>query len=233
MKKEFLHIGGIPAVLWGKASARGFLAVHGNCSSKTDVPIELLAKHALKKGYQVLSFDLPEHGDRKGEDMPCTVRNGVLDLQTVMAYAKRRWQEISLFGNSLGAYFSLLALGETDLQQAFFLSPVVDMEHIIENMMRWFQVSKERLEREGIVDTPIGQRLYWEDYCFVREHPIGDWKIPTSILYGEQDEVCERDTIDRFVKRFGCELRIVEGSEHYFHTAAQLEALEEWMRGKI
>lgn len=42
-----------------------FIAVHGNMSNKEDAVIQILAEEADRKGYQVLSFDLPEHGERK------------------------------------------------------------------------------------------------------------------------------------------------------------------------
>lgn len=43
MRRECFEIGPIPVVLWGEASRRVVIAVHGNQSSKTDFPIELLA----------------------------------------------------------------------------------------------------------------------------------------------------------------------------------------------
>lgn len=60
-----ISIHNIPSAVWGPSSEKVILAVHGNLSSKTDTPIRLLAETAVQKGYQVLSFDLPEHGDRK------------------------------------------------------------------------------------------------------------------------------------------------------------------------
>ena len=74
MKKEKFMINHIPAVLWGEKSEKIYIAVHGNMSHKEDTVIEILAEEAVKKGYQVLSFDLPKHGDIKNEDMPCKVQ---------------------------------------------------------------------------------------------------------------------------------------------------------------
>lgn len=58
----------IPAILWGKNTGNLFLAVHGNMSNKEDDVIVVFAEEAIKKGYQVLSFDLPEHGERQNEE---------------------------------------------------------------------------------------------------------------------------------------------------------------------
>ncbi len=52
----------IPAILWGEHTGNLYIAVHGNMSNKADEPIVIFAEEAVKKGYQVLSFDLPEHG---------------------------------------------------------------------------------------------------------------------------------------------------------------------------
>ena len=108
MIKKKLIIEGIPAVLWGKDSDKIFMAVHGNMSHKEDDIIVKFAEKAVNSGYQVLSFDLPEHGERKDEGTPCKVQNCVKELIIMMNYVKERYENISLFACSMGAYFSLL-----------------------------------------------------------------------------------------------------------------------------
>ena len=44
----------------------------------------------------------------------------------------RWWQE-----QHRGAFFSMSSLDETLIDQAYFISPVVDMEQLILNMMQW------------------------------------------------------------------------------------------------
>jgi hypothetical protein len=63
MVKNTLKINGIPAILWGRPSDKLFIAVHGHMSHKEDEIITIFVDEAIKKGYQVLSFDLPEHGE--------------------------------------------------------------------------------------------------------------------------------------------------------------------------
>lgn len=229
MINKVFKINNIPSVLWGNPSQKVIIAVHGNMSNKTDVPIEIMAKNALSNGYQVLSFDLPEHGDRKNDPLPCKVEYCVKDLEAVMQYVNKKWKHISLFANSIGAYFSLLAYKNDPLEKAWFLSPIVDMNRIIENMMMWFHITEEKLKNEQTISTPVGQTLYWDYYCYVKTHPISDWKVPTDILYGGKDDLCEKDTILRFVKQFSCNLKIIQESEHYFHTSEQLQALNIWL----
>ncbi|HEX3011905.1 MAG TPA: alpha/beta hydrolase, partial [Syntrophomonadaceae bacterium] len=175
MKRINLMIEGIPAILWGEPSDKLFIAVHGNMSSKDDDAIVILAEEAIGKGYQVLSFDLPEHGDRKDENYACKVQNCVSDLTAIMGYTQTISGNISLFACSMGAYFSLLAYRDLPLEQCLFLSPVLNMERIINNMMKWFNVSEDKLKADQEVETPIGQTLYWDYYCYVKSHPVDTW----------------------------------------------------------
>lgn len=67
MKIERKVIDGIPALIWGDKSDKVFITVHGNMSNKEDEVIKILAEIVVNSGYQLLSFDLPEHGDRKND----------------------------------------------------------------------------------------------------------------------------------------------------------------------
>lgn len=233
MKQSALQIGHIPALLWGEKTGRLLIAVHGSQSHKADTIIGLLAEHAIPKGYQVLSFDLPGHGDRKREATLCKAQICTEELRTVMAYAQTQAAEISLFGCSIGAYFGLLALHDVSMEQALFLSPVVDMERLIQNMMLWFSVSEERLQAEEAIATPIGETLYWDYYQYVKAHPIARWDTPTDILYGSADNLCEREVMESFARRFCGKLTILENGEHFFHSPAQLAFYESWLQKSL
>ncbi|MDD1686200.1 alpha/beta hydrolase [Methanoregula sp.] len=233
MIKYNFKIGNIPATLWGKESEKLVIAVHGNLSHKEDAVIQLLAHEAIQKGYQVLSFDLPEHGERKEEKTPCKVQICVSNLMEILEYARTQWKELSLFACSMGAYFSLLAYHNLELKKALFLSPVVDMDRIISNMMVWFDVTPERLQEERTISTPVGQKLYWDYFCYVKEHPVDTWEVDTNILYGANDNLCEFDTISHFAEKFHCTLEILETGEHYFHTDEQLKFFTHWLHNHI
>lgn len=229
MQQPHFYIGSIPSLLWGEATGRLLVAIHGSQSHKADTVIELLARQAIPRGWQVLSFDLPEHGDRKEQPTLCNAQICAEELHAVMQYAKTQAAEIGLFGCSLGAYFSLLACPGEALSRALFLSPVVDMERLIQNMMTWFSVSEQRLQAERKIETPIGQTLYWDYYQYVKANPITHWQTPTSILYGSADNLCEQEVVDQFSKRFGCHLSVLDGGEHFFHTPEQLAFYERWL----
>ena len=146
-------------------------------------------------------------------------------------FAARRagYDAVTLIANSIGAFFSMSALGEGDVGKAYLISPVVDMERLIGNMMRWANVTEGELAKKREIETDFGERLSWDYLCYVREHPIC-WRVPTYILYGETDELTSRETIFAFAARTGAELTVMPGGEHWFHTEEQMRFLDSWIK---
>ena len=230
LKAEKIKINGIPSMLWGEKSNKIFIAVHGNMSNKEDEVIKILAQKVISKGYQLLSFDLQEHGERKGDKTYlCKVQNCVRDLNNVMAYAKEKYDEINLWACSMGAYFSLLAYKNEDIKQCVFLSPIVNMKTIIDNMMLWSNVTENELKEKQEIKTDFGQTLYWDYYEYVKNNPIISWDKKTHILYGDKDNMQSEDLIKDFSSKFSCDLSVLENGEHYFHTEEQLKFYKEWL----
>ena len=54
------------------------------------------------------------------------------------AEKKEQCKHLTLIANSIEAYFTLSSLDETLVDRAYFISPVVDMENLICNMMQWY-----------------------------------------------------------------------------------------------
>lgn len=230
MRSEKIMLGQIPAVVWGEPSERVWLCVHGKLSCKE--AMEGLAAIAAERGCQTIAFDLPEHGERRGGDVRCDVWHGTADLNAVADYAFARWQEVSLFACSLGAYFSLQALADRPLRRALFQSPIADMGYLLGQMMTWFGVTPERLEREQEIETPV-DLMTWPYYQYVQTHPVACWPHPTSILYGSLDNLQAQDVMRRFAQRFGCGLTVAEGREHAFMGKGDAEFVENWLREHI
>lgn len=230
MKIKRIKINDIPSIIWGEKSNKVFIAVHGNMSNKEDEVIKILAENVVSKGYQLLSFDLPEHGERKeNTNYLCKVQNCVKDLNSIMEYTKENYNEVNLWACSMGAYFSLLAYKNEEIKQCLFLSPVVNMKVIINNMMLWSNTTEEELEEKQEIKTDFGQTLYWDYYKYVKDNPITNWNKKTYILYGNKDNMQNEDIIKNFSNKFNCDLTILENGEHYFHTEEQLKFYKEWL----
>lgn len=141
---------------------------------------------------------------------------------------RKSCDSIILVANSIGAFFSLSSLEGTLVDKAYLISPVVDMEKLICNMMHWSNVTEKELAAKSEIVTEFGETLSWNYLCYVREHPIS-WHVPTRILYGEHDNLTSRETISAFAKKCGVELTIMTGGEHWFHTEEQMRFLDNWI----
>lgn len=136
--------------------------------------------------------------------------------------------EVILIANSIGAYFSMHSLADRRITKAFFISPIVDMEQLILDMMKWAGVSEKELMEYGEIKTGFGETLSWEYLCYVKEHPI-EWYIPTEILYGGKDNLTSLETVTAFAERTGARLTVMPDGEHWFHTEEQMRFLTEWL----
>lgn len=226
MKEELLNIGNIPAVLYGDKSDTLYLYVHGKHGYKEEAAA--FANIVCPTGQQVLAIDLPGHGARQNTEPSFDPWHVVPELQAVMNYAKKHWAQVALRATSIGAWFSMLAFMNEPLQKALFVSPVLDMECLIRNMMLWAGVDESQLETEREIATDFGETLSWRYLQYAKAHPIAKWSAATSILYPGRDNLTERTVADAFVRRFGCELTVMEEGEHWFHTPEQLDFLRGW-----
>ncbi len=141
------------------------------------------------------------------------------------------YDRVMLIANSIGAYFSMCALPQEKLAQAYFISPIVDMEKLIGNMMRWANVSADELREKGTIETAFGETLSWDYLSYVRAHRVC-WTVPTQILYGARDNLTDLETITVFANSHEAHLTVMEHSEHWFHTPQQLQFLDHWLLGE-
>lgn len=226
MKKDYFQIHGIPSILWGETSKYLYLFIHGQGGSKEEA--DSFAEIAVEYGCQVLSIDLPEHGDRIAEKNTFNPWNAVPELVSVMNYAKSNWNWIALRADSIGAWFSMLSFANDNLQKCLFVSPILDMNQLIHTMMQWADVSEEMLQLQQTIPTSFGQTLSWEYLTYVKKHPIANWDFPTEILYGDKDNLIEYSIVKKFARNYGCHLTVMENGEHWFHTTEQLKVLQQW-----
>lgn len=223
MIKRF-ELGTIPAVLYGEPADQGYIFLHGQMGHKEEA--EAFAQVVCPKGFQVLSIDLPGHGERQSRGEEFVPWTAVPDIQAALDWAKTHWKTISLRANSIGAYFAMLAFDAPD--RALLVSPILNMENLILTMMGWAGVTEDQLQKQGEVATSFGQTLSWKYLCWVREHPVHHWTCPIRILYGSEDNMTSRQTIEQYVRQDNATLTVMEGGEHWFHTPEQVAVLQKW-----
>lgn len=142
------------------------------------------------------------------------------------------YDSVILIANSIGAFFSMNALAEKKISQAMFISPIVNMEKLIMDMMMWSNVTESDLQSKKEIPTQFGESLSWDYLCYVRKHPI-EWSIPTCILYGGKDNLTSGETISEFSNRIGAALTVMDDGEHWFHTDEQMKFLDDWIINSI
>ena len=134
-----------------------------------------------------------------------------------------------LIANSIGAFFAMNAEMGEKVEKAFFVSPIVDMEKLIRNMMLWAGVTEDDLHRKKEIATAFGETLSWEYFCYVKGNPIL-WTVPTHILYGEKDDLTSMETVKQFAGKTGATVDVMPGGEHWFHTKEQMDFLDQWIK---
>lgn len=154
------------------------------------------------------------------------------EFPAFFAQRRAKCDTLTLIANSIGAFFAMSALTSQHVDNALFISPVVDMERLIGDMMAMANVTEEELRVRKEIPTGFGETLSWDWLCDVRRHPL-QWSVPTSILYGEHDILTSFSTMSAFAARIGAPLAVMPGGEHWFHTPEQMQFLDRWVEKTV
>lgn len=141
----------------------------------------------------------------------------------------QNYKSVEIIANSIGAFFAMNSLSGKKIERAYFISPIVNMERLIGNMMQWANVTEEELQTKKEIETSFGETLSWEYLSYVRKNPV-TWAISTYILYGEKDHLSSYETISEFAKQNNATLTVMRNGEHWFHTEEEMQFLDDWIR---
>lgn len=172
--------------------------------------------------YDIIGFDYKSNSPWKAKT----------EFQKYFSDIFSRYDEVVLIANSIGAYFALISLSEYFIKKAMFISPVVDMENLILDMMRKAKITEEELSLKKVINTPFGEPLSWKYLSYIRNNPI-TWNIPSSILYGGKDGLTSLEAIREFADKINADLTVMENGEHWFHTEEQMLFLDSWFECRI
>ena len=142
------------------------------------------------------------------------------EIRAAAEELKAEYESIILIANSIGAFFSMNAGIGHLISKAYFISPIVNMEKLITDMMQWANVPEAELKTKGVIHSAFGEDLSWQYLCYVREHPID----------GSHDNLTSFETISDFAKKHRATLTVMESGKHWFHTEAQMRFLDDWIR---
>lgn len=142
------------------------------------------------------------------------------------------YKEVVITANSIGAYFAMIGLKNKKIERAYFVSPIVNMERLIESMIQWAGITEEELKKREEYESDFGETLSWKYLLWVREHPV-NWNVRTDILYSENDNLQSAEVIDEFAGRTEASVTVMKSGEHWFHTDEQMQFLDRWLKDKI
>ena len=171
--------------------------------------------------YDIIGFDYKS-------ELPWEVK---VEFQKYFIDIFSKYNEVVLIANSIGAYFSLISISlyGNFIKKAMFISPVVDMEQLILDIMKKAGVSEKELSLKKIINTSFGESLSWEYLSYVRNNPI-KWNIPSSILYGKNDNITSLKIISDFANRINADLTVMDNGEHRFYTEKQMIFMDNWFK---
>ncbi len=183
---------------------------------------EALHYKNLFKEYDVTGFDYKSYTPWDAEK----------EFKEYFEEINKKYEEVIVVASSIGAYFTMCSLNEHIISRAYFISPIVDMKKLIEDMMIWANVSLEELKEQKRIETSFGETLDYEYYTYVKNNPL-IWNKETYVLYGDKDSLITTETIDSFVKETDSHLTVMKNGEHWFHTAEQMNFLDEWIKSTL
>lgn len=177
----------------------------------------------LKEKYDVVGLD---YQDGNPWELKDTIRDK-------FAKITKNCKEIVVIANSIGAFYTYEYLSDFNIKQAFFISPIADMQQIIINIMMKEGIHRKDLEEKKFVACKDGTVLSFEFYQNGSKHNDG-WKVPTDILYGSRDELVYIENIATFLEKHPLtKLTIKQGAEHYFHTEEEKEFIKNWILNSL
>ena len=194
---------------------KAILYIHGKGGRYTEA--ELYQKSC--KGFYIVGVDYNDY-------LPWIVKK---EIEAAYSEISKRYDKIYILANSIGAYFAMNALQNYCIEKALFISPILNMEKVILTMMNWANVSEIELQKQKEIPTKFGETLSWEFLCYVRNNPL-KWNVPTKILYAENDNLTDIQTVNNFVNTHNASFTIMKNGEHWFHTCEQLLFLNEWLK---
>ncbi len=189
--------------------------IHGKGGSTSE------AEHyaRLFPEYDVTGFDYHSELPREASE----------EFPVIFDKVSAGYESVYVVANSIGAYFTMNSLNEKRIKKAFFISPILDMEKLIYDMMLMSDVTEKELEERKEIQTAFGETLSWDYLMWVKEHPIS-WNIPTEILYGGKDNLQSVETVNSFAKKIGANVTVMKNGEHWFHTDEQMKFSDNWFK---
>lgn len=213
MNISYFDINGVPSKLFHAENAHGtVLAIHGFGGSKNSGAIAGLAERVCPAGLNVLAFDLPAHGERKGGAEELDPRRCIAEILAAEEYIRSETGgDMYAFATSFGAMCMLHRLSTTkdDFRRIVLRVPAVNMARSLFAISRQ-QDSTLTLEKASVhgFHVTIGREYHIpysfyeqlkELHCLRTDDTWNSSRILT--VYADADELVDPDDTAEFLHR--------------------------------
>ncbi|MBQ8170963.1 MAG: alpha/beta hydrolase [Oscillospiraceae bacterium] len=212
MKTEYLKINNIPSKLYSADHPHGtVLAVHGFGGSKESAAISALAETITPQGLNVLSWDLPAHGERTETAEALSIDRCISEIISIEWYIEENiGGSMYAFATSFGGLCMLHRISESGdpYHRIVLRVPAVNMSRtlITISKMQDPEFTMEKAEESGFFirmsrNYAIPYRFYDELCSLSCLHARPEWnnnRIMT--IYAGQDELVAPEDTEIFLK---------------------------------
>ncbi|MBE6889471.1 MAG: alpha/beta hydrolase [Ruminococcaceae bacterium] len=237
MKEEYIKIDHIPAKLYSAENALGtVLAIHGFAGSKESNAIKALAERLCRDKLNVLTFDLPAHGERTEPSEGLLPDNCIADIIAAENYIKNHFTgTLHAFATSYGAMCLLhrLERGNDSYKSIVLRVPAVNMASSLVRIAAATSKSPSAYKANGQDFVINMQREYRIPYCFyellstlhcMRHSEHWDSERIMTVYAGNDELVARADTESFLRQNPAIKNLCIEGSGH--RMAEKAEFLE-------
>ena len=215
-----------PIVIYGEETDRAFLFFHWE--NKNRFAIEPFAELALAHGWQVVDAEMAQSGETE-EQRALHPWQPVLFLKNLLVHAKRRWENIGVFADSVGAWLCMLAFEGAGVERCLFLSPVLDMADVIASKLDQAGITPAQLRRQKTVSAGEYELTY-DYFRWLQRHRAHALCENTAVLLGGQDPLVSKSSVQRFCGKEGAIITTLPGCDHWFETERAQQLAQDWAR---
>ena len=122
---------------------KAMIYIHGKGGS----PEEAEHYKPLFEDYDVIGFDYKVQTPWQAKE----------EFPLLFDVLYEKYESISIIANSIGAFFAMNALYNRPIGKALFISPIVNMEQLITDMMAWTNVTENDLRDRKEIGTSFGE----------------------------------------------------------------------------
>ncbi len=227
MTTEYLNINGIPAKLYIAENACGtVLAVHGFGGSKESGAISALAERVCGKGLNVLTYDLPAHGERTEKAEALAIDRCISEIVLIEQYIHDHFSgDICTFATSFGGLCMLYRIAHSSdpYRKIVLRVPAVNMSDTLITISKMCdpEFTMQKAEKNGFFirmsrDYVIPYRFYNELCnlsCLRSCKEWNDGRIMT--IYAENDELVSLKDTETFLDcNPAIKSLLIKGSDH-------------------